>query len=134
MNKYIVHKRFRGLAACNKTMNLPYGTELQLHGNFICNNGDPICYPSSDNAFKHFAINDDGNGLERGKITYAIAYATRNKGVGSRFNEDEINLLNDKYSHFLKPNLDYIVFNQRFFEADIEELRSMTKEFNIKIS
>ena len=76
--KYITHNRFKKLAACGEAVNIPYGTEMETAGDFIITTeGKPICYATSEAAKMHFARNDDGQGLERGKLTWAIAYSQR---------------------------------------------------------
>lgn len=132
--KYITHSRFKGIGACGQYFNISYGTQLEDMGNFIATlDKKIICYPTSENAHRYFACNDDGNGLERGKLTYAIAYSVRNKGNGKRFSNDEIRLLENHWKHFLRNDVDVILFNHDFFNADITELREMAKQLKIKI-
>lgn len=141
--EYITHHRFKEIGACNKPLNIPYGTTLETICGFIAtfiatDDGKAICYPTSENAHKHFARNDDGNGLERGALTYAIAYGKR-KPVNTndrqiyRFSEEEIRLLETRWKHFLRDDVDVILFNHEFFNADISELREMAKSLKIKI-
>ena len=130
--KYITHHRFKGMAACGKRFNLPYGTKLELTGGFITAGGKAICFPTSENAHMHFARNDDGKGLERGALTYAIAYAQRNTGTGYRFTKEEAEMLATRWPHFLRQDSDYILFNQQFFEADVPELKALASALNIK--
>ena len=111
--KYITHNRFKKLAACGETLNIPYGTELETAGNFIVTpEGKPICYTTSENAKMHFARNDDGQGLRRGKLTWAIAYSQRVRtgpnGRQQRFTEQEIKLLEEKWAHFLRQDVEVI--------------------------
>lgn len=154
---YIVYRRFREKALCGDSINLPYGTELKADGNLILTpDGKPLCYATSFNAHKHFAINNDGRGLERGAITYAIAYAPRkrmfkpqkaetltdkianlteyrkHKGSG-RFTNEECEILERDWKKFLKPNLDVILFSHDFFTADIEELQKLADVLKIKV-
>lgn len=134
MAKYITHKRFRGVGLCGKQLNIPYGTELETLGDSIMTpDGQHICYRTSENAQKHFAINDDSNGLERGLLTYAIAYASRNAGNGFRFSDKEQQTLRHKWGKFLMKLDDVIQFNDAFFAADISELEQVAKDINIKI-
>lgn len=131
--KYITHHRFKGIAMNGTNVNIRYGTELELKKGFIITpDGTPICYPTSENAHLHFARNDDRNGLERGALTYAIAYSVRNAGKGFRFTDQEIEMLTKYWSHFLRQDCEYILFNQSFFDADVQELRALASALNIK--
>lgn len=70
--KYIIYKRFKGLAICGLDTNLPYGTECYSQDGLIWYNGFPLCRITSENAYLHFAINEDGCGINRGKLTTKI--------------------------------------------------------------
>lgn len=78
----------------------------------------------------HFARNDDGNGLYRGKLTYSIAYASRkpNKENEYRFTENEISWLRKNYSKYLREDDVAVIFNYDFFNADICELEKIAKK------
>ena len=132
--KYITHKRFKNIGMTAKTYNIPYSTNLEVKDQIIYYNNEPICYITSENAHKYFSRNDDNNGLERGRLTYAIAYSDRkaNKNNGFRFTPEEREILVDEYSHFLVDNTEWILFNHDFFNAEIEELKEMAKKLNIK--
>lgn len=135
--KYITHNRFKKLAACGETLNIPYGTELETAGNFIVTpEGKPICYTTSENAKMHFARNDDGQGLRRGKLTWAIAYSQRVRtgpnGRQQRFTEQEIKLLEEKWAHFLRQDVEVILFNEDFFAAAVGELQQLADALHIK--
>lgn len=132
--KYITHHRFKELAACGEVLNIPYGTELETVGNFIITlQGKIVCSMTSENAKLHFARNDDGRGLERGKLTYAIAYSRRIKENGFRFSESEVKMLEQEWFHFLRKDVDTILFNENFFTAEPEELQRLAEALNIKI-
>ena len=82
--EYIVHHRCRETAATGERLNLPYGSTFETIGDFIATpEGKAICFTTSELAHKYFSRNDDGRGLERGALTYAIAYGKR-----SVLNED----------------------------------------------
>lgn len=131
---YITHHRFKDKALCWERLNIPYGTELECAGEtLITSDRRAVCYRTSENAKRHFARNDDGKGLERGQLTYAIAYSNRNEGNGFRFSDDEVKLLVRDWSRFLKPDLDFIMFNDDFFAADIEDLKRLADALKIKI-
>lgn len=124
--KYITHHRFKELALCGEQLNIPYGTELGTNGcAIVMPDGRPVCYTTSENAQKHFSRNNDGKGLERGKLTYAIAYGNRNMGNGFRFSEDETKILKRNWGHFLREDVDVILFNDDFFAAEPEELQRL---------
>lgn len=136
--RYITHRRFKRLALCGKQLNLPYGTELETSGrSIITQDGKTVCYRTSENAKMHFARNDDGNGLERGKLTYAIAYSQRERhsadGRRQRFTDPEIEMLRRDWAYFLRPNKDVILFNDDFFAAEISELQKLANALHIKI-
>ena len=132
--KYITHHRFKKLAICGERLNIPYGTELETAGDFIVTQeGKAICYSTSENAKLHFARNDDGKGLKRGKLTYAIAYGKRAKGNGFRFSESEREMLERDWPHFLRQDVDALLFNETFFSAEPEELQKLADAFKIKV-
>lgn len=134
MAKYITHHRFKGLALCGKELNIPYGTELEENNHYLfTKDGFMICSTTSENAKLHFSINDDGQGLRRGKLTYFIAYSNRKTNTGKRFTEREINILKNKWAHFLNKNVPVILFNEEFFTAHINELELLANDLQIKI-
>lgn len=131
--KYVTHHRFKELALCGERLNIPYGTELDTEGySIVMPDGRAVCYSTSENAKKHFARNDDGRGLERGDLTYAIAYSRRDVGNGFRFSEEEAEILTRDWGHFLRPDVDVILFNEDFFAAEPEELQKLAAALKIK--
>ena len=131
--KYVTHHRFKELALCGERLNIPYGTELDTEGySIVMPDGRAICYSTSENAKKHFSRNDDGRGLGRGALTYAIAYSRRDAGNGFRFSEAEAEILTRDWGHFLRPDVDVILFNEDFFAAEPEELQKLAAALKIK--
>ena len=118
--KYIVFKPFQGIAANGESVDLPIGSEFETIGFFIAKNNSAICRLGSLVANQHFAINDDGNGLQRGHLTYHIAYELP-------FSEAIVSFLQQNYPQFLKDS-DALLFNQDFFDADIATLQTITDE------
>lgn len=137
--EYIAHKRFKSMAACKRVLNIPYGTKLESIGRFIATpDGKAVCFTTSENAHKYFSRNDDDNGLERGALTYAIAYEKRpliNNKISQfyRFSNEEIKLLESHWKHFLRDDVDVILFNHEFFNADIWQLRELARQLKIKV-
>ena len=136
--EYIAHRRFKQKAACGIEMNIPALSVFKTMGGFIATeDGKAICRPTSESGQKYFAVNDDGNGLERGKLTYAIAFAKRkikcNNGFVFRFSDQDQETLLSKWKKFLVPDSEFILFNNDFFHADIETLKQIAKDVNIKV-
>ena len=126
--EYIIHHRLKGMAICGE-INLPYGTKLQSNGDFIYCDKGPVCAINSEQSHKHLARNDDGMGLQRGELTYKIAYQPM--GKGTRFSPAQRSCLTEKYPRFLRDDCDYIIFNNRFFAASIEDLEAMAKDLRL---
>lgn len=136
--KYIVHHRYKGLDAGGKPMNVRYGTEYETIGDFIATpEGRGICFTTSETAQRYFAVNDDGWGLERGALTYAIAYSNRARDWSDksfhRFSEAEVELLEKEWGHWLRQDVDTIIFNDDFFAAQPEELQRLADALKIKV-
>ena len=118
---YICFNRFKQNALCGE-VNIPYGTKLDEANNVISYCGNPICYTKSQNAYDYFARNDDGKGLERGKLTSEIIKLLNCKD-GKHQNRwyriwGDLSLL--KYKR--PEHDDYWLWNYDFFNASIEEL------------
>lgn len=137
--RFITHHRYKGLALCGEQLNIPYGTELETEGeSLVTAEGKIVCYWTSENAKKHFAQNNDGRGLERGTLTWAIAYSQRQRkskadGAFYRFSDEEREMLWRRWRHFLREDLDVIIFNEAFFAAAPEELQRLADELKIKV-
>jgi len=137
--RFITHHRYKDLALCGECLNIAYGTELKTDGEtLVTSDGKAVCYRTSENAQKHFACNDDGKGILRGALTYAIAYGNRQRksvtgGAIYRFSDEEREMLWRYWRHFLRIDVDVIIFNEEFFVADPAELQELADLLNIKI-
>lgn len=129
--EYIAHQRYSGVNMNGKKVLIRYKDKLERRGDVIYFNDTPICIYRSLVGKQHFSINEDGRGLERGNLTYKIAYSKRGDG-SQRFTDSEIELLETKYNHLLKPTGDVILFNDTFFELEVEKLEELAKELNIE--
>ena len=119
---YICFNRFKKNALCGE-VNIPYGTKLDEANSIISYCENPICYTKSQNAYDYFARNDDGKGLDRGKLTAEIIKLLNNRKDGKYQNRwdriwGDLSLL--KYKRPEHP--DHWVWNFDFFNASIEEL------------
>lgn len=129
--QYICHKRFKGKTLSKDHANIPYGTMFEAAGIFLLDSDNkPMMTTTCYNCHQHFSRNDDGQGLRRGKLAYAIAFAPR--GDKYRFSAEEITMLTRDYQRFLKPT-ETILFNDDFFNAEIAELEELAKKLNIKV-
>lgn len=120
--QYIVHTRFKAKAICGD-VNLPAMTECELRGSMLMLDGKPLCMIRSENAHKHFARNDDGNGMRRGALTAAIIKALRNDDKGwDKVLEDT---LCQKYKRPEHP--DNWLWSHEFYNASIEDLEHIAE-------
>lgn len=132
--EYITHHRYKGLALCGETVNIPYGSTLGEEAGSLIWQEKEICFAHSENSKSHFAWNGDSQGLARGPLTYAIAYAPRKAGQkGYRFSEDEAEMLRTRWPQYLRQDVPVILFNSAFFAAPILELREMAAYLRIKV-
>lgn len=129
--KYIAFRHYKGRGYDGSYLDIPVGTELTREGMFLYTYDKRcICVPRSEIGRQHFAWNDDGYGKKRGEITYSIAYRDIcNSESNFRFSEAECELLCSKYSKFLKP-ADQIVFNDYFYDADVDDLQELLDDLN----
>ena len=128
--EYICYKRFKQTAICGN-VNIPYGTVLAAENGIISNNGKPICYTKSQNAYDYFAINDDGKGIERGKLTADIisTLAKRDAKHQARWDKVWADLSLLKYKR--PEHADHWLWNHDFYcapIADLERIKQMIQE------
>lgn len=128
-DKYICFKHFKQKGLCGQKMNIHYGEKLIVIGeDFLAldeSSHKLVCYRYSDVAKHFFAINNDNNGIERGKLTYSIAYNPNYK-----FNENQKDLLCKDYQHYLRQDVDTILFNTSFFEGNIYDLKILKERLD----
>ena len=120
---YVCHRKFDKIAACGKRLLVRKGERLERIGSFLVKGKEAVCAVSSEDARRHFAKDDDGQGMKRGKLVWRIAYAPRrpNEDDEFRFTPEEIGMLQERYGHFLEGG-DVIRFNWAFFDANTIEL------------
>ena len=137
---YVTHTRYKG-----KTMNGAHilarrGDVLERKGDILYLKGEPVCIYRSLVGKQHFARNDDGFGIQRGEITYALAYAPRlryggpNGTIQQRFTDEELEILVRDWGKYLKPNIDMLLFNDIFFEESLDVLRQIAASVNVEVS
>ena len=134
-NNYVVIQRLKRQEnpICG-AVNLPFGTECKAvyHGNekaIVCDKGI-LCYVSSQTAFDFFAQNDDGHGIERGKLTKSIIQTLArldNNGEKKKVVWDKI--WNDSICLKYKRSEyeDYWLWNYDFYNANLHDLQYIAK-------
>ena len=132
---YICHRDFNGMAEAGHEMHIRRGTLCPVIAGRVLSHNASVCITTSYNSHKHFALNDDGRGLYRGDLTWAIAFSPREReherGV-FRFSEQEIGYIEENFKKFLKQT-DPILFNDYFFMARIEELEELAEYLNLDV-
>ena len=125
--KYISIKRFRrnGIGGY---FNIPYGEYLEKRDDgFLYYADKKICVARSAAAHKYFARDDDGKGLERGKLSHAIVDRLAPQQFDSRQERNEYwqvvwnDTLAQKYRR--PEHSDYWLWNDDFYNAPIEDLK-----------
>lgn len=123
---YIVRRRARFLAICGP-VNLPYGTEVSSDGAFLTVNGEKLCSITSQNAYDYFSRDDDGNGLERGKLVHDIMCTLERRDAKYQSRWDR--LWADEGANKLRrtDHEDYWLWSFAFYNADVNELRRIRR-------
>ena len=120
--EYITHRRFKRNAICGE-VNLPFGTLCEERDGVIFRGELPLCFSGSENAHQYFSRDDDGNGVERGKLTQAIQknLAKRDSGYQARWDKVWDDRVCQKYKR--TDSEDFWLWGHAFFNADISDLR-----------
>jgi hypothetical protein len=122
--EYINHRRYRGQICGGKRVNFPYGTRFQSKGDMILTeSGNPVCVTTSQVAYDYFSRNDDGNGLERGKLVREIKGRLENHDKNHQARWDK--LWEDPQASALKKadSPGFWVWSVDFYNADISTLK-----------
>lgn len=129
--RYIVTRRFRGKAICGE-VNLPYGTTCEEHdGILVLEDGRRLCAVTSQNAYDYFSRDDDGNGLERGKLVEDITSRMEKRDAKHQARWDA--LWADEVANRLrrKDSQDFWIWSFDFYNADISDLRHIANLIGI---
>ncbi len=124
--EYVTHRRFRDISISGE-VNLSAMTVCNCDGYVIKHGDKDICFATSENAHQYFAINEDGRGLERGKLTQAIQklLAKRDASYQSRWDKVWDDTLCQQYKR--SDHEDYWLWDHGFFNAPIEDLNYIFK-------
>lgn len=120
--QYITTRRAR-FKALGGRVNIPWGAQLEAVGGVLTWNGLPVCASTSQSAHDFFARNDDGKGLERGRLSAAIVrrLSKRDHDYQKRWDRVWEDRLCQKYRR--RDHIDHWLWNHEFFEADLGDLR-----------
>lgn len=119
---YITARRARFLAICGP-VNIPWGTPVIAVDGVLLLGLRLLCATTSQNAHDFFARNDDGDGVERGTLTAAIAdeLARKNAGHANRWKKVWRDPVCQKYRR--PEHADFWQWSHDFYEAPVEDLR-----------
>ena len=128
---YTVRRRARFLSICGQ-VNLPYGTAVSSDGAFLSVNDQKLCSVTSQNAYDFFSRNDDGSGLERGKLVEEITSRMEKRDAKHQARWDA--LWADEVANRLrrKDSPDFWIWSFDFYNADISDLRHIANLIGIK--
>lgn len=124
--EYIAHRPFHRKALGGE-VNINRGETLQEKGGVLFYHGIPVCMVSCQAAKEHFSINNDGNGLRRGDLTYEIAFRKPLSELQKSILVTDLSL-----RKYLVDDDRVILFNDVFFHASMLELWSIARKLGIK--
>jgi len=123
MEKYIVVKRFKDTAICGP-VNLAYGIEVVRKDSYLYSiDNKQLCAYQSQNAYDYFVGNDDGKGLERGKLIQEIKYLLQKPSTKHQKRWNKLWGANEVYKYRRNDYEDYWLWNSDFYTAPIEDLQ-----------
>ena len=132
-SRYIARKRAR-FSAFGVPVNIPWGTPLEVRDRFMYFGEQPLCTVTSDIAYAYFTQDDDGRGLERGKLLEAILARLRPKNEWDDCQPRWNRILDDSLCQkYRRPeHEDYWIWNYDFFNAPVEDLRHIANLIGAK--
>ena len=129
---YITRKRAR-FRALTKTVNLPYGTELPVVGDFLSCDGVALCTVSSEMCHMFFVENSDGKGAERGRLVEAILKTLQRRDTDYQKRWDKVwgDKVSEQYRR--KDHEDHWLWDHSFYSAPIPHLRHIAALVGAKV-
>ena len=133
--KYITIKRYKRDDARGH-FNLPYGTSVDKHDGMIWYGDKDICGDHSAVMREYFARDDDGRGLERGKLAHAIAdtLKIRPNETKEEHNKRWEAVWEDKLcqKYRKEAQVNHWLWSIEFFSAPIMDLKYIAKLVGVK--
>lgn len=131
-HKYITRKRarFKGLSG---KVNIPYGSLLESRGGFLFYKNARLCTVTSQNAYDYFSWDDDSQGVLRGQLVSAITsrLEIRDSEYQNRWNKLWGAPAFWRYRR--QDHEDMWIWNHNFYNAPIEDLRSIASLIGAKV-
>ena len=124
--EYITHTRFKGVSLCGD-VNIPALTPCECRNGIIICNGKTICAASSENGITHFCRNDDGRGMERGRLSKAIRRKLEKKDKDHQARWDKVWADPVCQPYKRTEYDDYWIWNEDFYNADIAVLEHIAR-------
>ena len=109
-------------------MTIKRGERLEEIRGVLFHDGRPVCLATSQVAKEYFSPDGDGRGLERGDITYAIAF-------GPKLSEPQKSVIRTDafFRRFVQDNPETILFSDAFFQASILDLYTICRKLGVKL-
>ena len=124
--EYICHRPFCRIALGGE-VNIKRGDTLHEKNGLLFWGNILVCLSTCQAAKEHFAINEDGNGLRRGDLTYEIAFRKPLSELQKSILVTDLSL-----RKYLIDDARVILFNDVFFHASMLELWSIARKLGIK--
>lgn len=132
-HEYISFRRYDHKALSGRQLNFPIGVKLRDYNGLLLLDTEPVCTTHSQNGRQHFAPNYDDEGIERGRLTYAISESARPHRHGFRFLDSEWEWMQKNWSQYLQEGSHWL-FNDAFFKAPLIHLRAIADRLLIRFS
>ena len=130
-HQYITFRPYEHKALSGRMRLYPPGVKFEEMQGVIFRDGEPVCNVHSENGRHFFAYDGDGNGMERGFLTYAIATATRKDREGFRLREYEREEFRSKFPNYVQDSGGFL-FTDAFYHAPIDHLRAMADYLHVE--
>lgn len=130
--QYVIYKRFKDTALCGP-VNLKATLPCWESEGIIYYEGKPLCFAASENALCHFARDDDGKGLLRGRLIGDIKrrLAKRDGDYQKRWDKVWVDKLCAKFKR--KEYADFWIWNKAFHDAEIGELEYVAELIGLEV-
>lgn len=130
-SSYITFRCGEYITLSGRKLYLPIGVKAKCRDGVIrLSSGEPICLPHSEIGREYFGWNGDGNGILRGRLTYAIAKAPRHHGEQFRLREYEQEELLKRWPQYVERSSAFL-FLDPFYVAPIDHLANIASYLRI---